>query len=226
MKNFKQKWIKRCEKKVTFNFIKNNVPTKRLQRLFAVACCKNVQRFIADEKSLNAINVAELYADGQVTKEELFVAHRDARITDATKNLGRRSRSVSQAAFVSSAFAASFSATSDAVNAANLAASYASITFYYTSYNVINYRSAEIKSQGEILEAILQHNFNKNWKNDTTTNLAKMIYDQKNWHDMPILADALEDAGCIDAEVLSYCRGKGLFFRGCKILDDLLELRK
>ena len=48
----------------------------------------------------------------------------------------------------------------------------------------------------------------------------------KNWHDFPMLADALEDTDCTDLKTLTYCRDKGPFFRSCRILDELLELRK
>ena len=42
-------------------------------------------------------------------------------------------------------------------------------------------------------------------------------------HDlMPILADALEESGCDDAEVLDHCRGPGPHVRGCWVADLVL----
>jgi len=36
---------------------------------------------------------------------------------------------------------------------------------------------------------------------------------------MPILADALQDAGCEDADILNHCRAAGLHVGGCWVLD-------
>jgi hypothetical protein len=40
---------------------------------------------------------------------------------------------------------------------------------------------------------------------------------------MPILGDALEDSGCTKETVLSHCRSEGPHFRGCWVVDLLLE---
>jgi hypothetical protein len=61
------------------------------------------------------------------------------------------------------------------------------------------------------------------WRTAAAVSVARDIYDQWAWGDMPILADALVDAGCDDAAVLCYCRGDGPFFRGCWVLDTILE---
>ena len=39
---------------------------------------------------------------------------------------------------------------------------------------------------------------------------------------MPILADALEDAGCTNQDILNHCRGGGEHVRGCWVVDLLL----
>jgi hypothetical protein len=60
------------------------------------------------------------------------------------------------------------------------------------------------------------------WRTRTTVALACSGYDERDWEAMPILGDALEEAGCDDASVLGYCRGDGPFFRGCWVLDAIL----
>jgi hypothetical protein len=60
------------------------------------------------------------------------------------------------------------------------------------------------------------------WNSDTIPNLAQAIYDERRFADLPILADALEDAGCTDREILDHCRGPGLHVCGCWAVDLLL----
>src|SRR5262249_40412108 len=54
------------------------------------------------------------------------------------------------------------------------------------------------------------------------TDLAKAIYEERTFDRLPILADALEAAGCVDGEILSHCRQPGPHVRGCWVLDFLL----
>ena len=57
----------------------------------------------------------------------------------------------------------------------------------------------------------------------TAVALATTIYDTKSFDLMPVLADALEDAGCSDAEILGHCRaGGGGHVRGCWVCDVIL----
>ena len=48
-------------------------------RLFAVWCARQVQHLMKDERSIKVIDVAERYANGQATEEELYVAGEGAR---------------------------------------------------------------------------------------------------------------------------------------------------
>jgi hypothetical protein len=66
-----------------------------------------------------------------------------------------------------------------------------------------------------------------NWltaQDGAVTRLARDIYDRRAFAEMPVLGDALEDAGCADEGILSHCRGGGLHARGCWLLDALLAL--
>lgn len=62
------------------------------------------------------------------------------------------------------------------------------------------------------------------WKNETLAKMARMIYDERRFTDMPLLADALEEAGCVDTTVLNHCREPGEHARGCWVVDLLLGL--
>jgi hypothetical protein len=60
------------------------------------------------------------------------------------------------------------------------------------------------------------------WNDGTIPKLAQGIYEERAFDRLPILADALEDAGCDDAELLAHCRGPGPHVRGCWVVDLLL----
>jgi len=61
------------------------------------------------------------------------------------------------------------------------------------------------------------------WRTATVVSLATAIYDDRAFDRLPILADALEDAGCTNADILNHCRQPGEHVRGCWALDLLLE---
>ncbi len=61
------------------------------------------------------------------------------------------------------------------------------------------------------------------WNNSTVPKIAQTIYDERVFDRMPILADALEEAGCTDADILNHCRKPGEHVRGCWVVDLLLD---
>jgi hypothetical protein len=60
------------------------------------------------------------------------------------------------------------------------------------------------------------------WNDGTVAKMAQTIYDEQRHEDLPILADALEDAGCGNGEMLTHCRAGGEHLRGCWVMDLLL----
>ena len=60
------------------------------------------------------------------------------------------------------------------------------------------------------------------WLNPAITALARGIYDSRAFDEMPILGDALEEAGCADEAILSHLRGSGPHARGCWVVNLLL----
>jgi hypothetical protein len=60
------------------------------------------------------------------------------------------------------------------------------------------------------------------WNDGTVVKLATAIYENRRFEDMPVLADALEEAGCDQPDLLSHLRGPGQHVRGCWVVDLLL----
>jgi hypothetical protein len=63
--------------------------------------------------------------------------------------------------------------------------------------------------------------FAPRWRSDTAAGLAEGIYQERAFDRLPILADALEEAGCDDERVLAHCRGPGRHARGCWVVDGV-----
>ncbi|WP_246523617.1 hypothetical protein [Gemmata palustris] len=63
---------------------------------------------------------------------------------------------------------------------------------------------------------------NPAWFTSTVLALATGIYEDRAFDRLPILADALQDAGCENADILNHCRSDGPHVRGCWVIDLLL----
>jgi hypothetical protein len=60
------------------------------------------------------------------------------------------------------------------------------------------------------------------WNDGTIPELAQSIYEQRAFDRLLVLADALEVAGCTNADILTHCRHAGPHVQGCWVLDLLL----
>jgi hypothetical protein len=60
------------------------------------------------------------------------------------------------------------------------------------------------------------------WLTPNVIELAKRIYDERSFDQMPLLGDALEATGCDDPEIVNHCRGSGTHVRGCWVVDLIL----
>jgi hypothetical protein len=65
--------------------------------------------------------------------------------------------------------------------------------------------------------------FSAGWRSDTVLALARQMDDSRDFSALPILADALQDAGCGSGEILDYCRGAGPHVRVCWVVDMVLD---
>jgi hypothetical protein len=65
--------------------------------------------------------------------------------------------------------------------------------------------------------------FDPSWRTNTAVTLARHVYEAREFSAMPILADALQDAGCENADILGHCRDpNGVHVRGCWVVDLVL----
>ena len=89
-------------------------------------------------------------------------------------------------------------------------------------------KAAEDRLQNVLIRDIFGNpfrpvSFNPTWRTDTAVSLARGMYDSRDFSAMPILADALQDAGCEDEQVLNHCRDANQpHVRGCWVCDLVL----
>jgi hypothetical protein len=87
-------------------------------------------------------------------------------------------------------------------------------------------RDAEQRAQADLVRDIFGNPFrpvaiDPSWLTATVVAMARGIYDDRAFDQLPILADALQDAGCEDANILDHCRRSGPHARGCWVIDLL-----
>ncbi len=64
--------------------------------------------------------------------------------------------------------------------------------------------------------------FDPGWRTHDVVGVARGIYDERAFDRLPILADALMDAGCDHEDILAHCRSEGTHVRGCWVVDLVL----
>jgi hypothetical protein len=168
-----------------------------------------VWHLLPDELSRSTVELAERYADQVVAKEELLVA---------------------EVAIISALNGRAVHAVGAAARAANEEVTCASAVAAWI---------ATIGSTGNIPKGEKRNHFAKmarefygppdgpiiadsRWLTSTVLDLARLIYDERAFDRLPILADALMDAGCDDEALLAHCRSDGPHVRGCWAIDLLL----
>lgn len=63
------------------------------------------------------------------------------------------------------------------------------------------------------------------WNDSIVLKISQSIYDNRTFEEMPILADALEEAGCTNKDILNHCRDNTIHAKGCHVLDLILGMR-
>jgi hypothetical protein len=221
-------WLACTDPTPMLEFLGEKASNRKL-RLFAVACCRRVWQLVDDEPSRTAVDVAERLADGQATNAE--------RRTAAVAGYPRKGPATIgwQAVACVVSLPAKHAADRTSHNSAS-ALGRASTTIPYkpTSSDNTAYFAAvaegeakERKAQTPLLRDIIGTPFRSvvfdpSWCMPEVVKLAQVMYDQRAFDRMPELADALEEAGCSDADILDHCRQPGEHVRGCWVVDLLL----
>jgi hypothetical protein len=201
------------------NFLRDRATDRKL-RLFACARGRSVWRHFTDERSREAILTAERFADGAATFADLLAAHRDAAdaVNEIPLSAGRRdsiTRRQADRNWGAKAAAEVARHAADPEWDVRTAARVVAWNKGATRYALSNHLR-------DIFSPFRSAPFDPAWLTSTVLAMACYAYDSGDFSAMPILADALQDAGCEDEEVLTHCRGESVHVCGCWVLDAIL----
>jgi hypothetical protein len=219
------------------------VTLQRKLRLFACGCCRRVWHLLPEGPYRRAVEAAEGHADGREHREALEVAGallRGVRLPYEPLTAEKLQRAVASATFLPDRaglgpFVGSALRTAWEVGEvvtlppAALTAAGPQSEAYLAGRRSPAYLT-EQRLRADLVRDVIPSPFEPvrfdsawlAWRHDTVVNLARSIYDEHRLADLLILADALEEAGCDNPEVLAHCRGPGPHLRGCWVLDLLL----
>ena len=190
--------------------------------LGACACCRTVENRYHLPEAKAALNHCELLADepnNNVIREELVRLSREFRSFGQSRGWVIEERNA-------------LNALADAIHLArtpeydDLAEYRASVC--HVGISLLEPSNVLRKTQlFRVLRCVFGDPFRpvaveSEWLTSTVIALATGIYSEKAFDRMPILADALQDAGCDSADVLDHCRGPGPHVRGCWVVDLVL----
>jgi hypothetical protein len=197
-------WLACADPQPMLAFLRGKASDRKL-RLFAVACARAVWDLLEDERCRHAVAVGERYADRQATEAELRAASETA--WQAVDSCPAEANYAAQSTVETSPY-------DGAVDGARHAAQ----------------DDMPLKDQCALLRDIFGNPFRPAhtdpawlaWNDGTVVKVAQGIYDERAFERLPILADALEGAGCDDADVLGHLRQECEHVRGCWPVDLIL----
>jgi hypothetical protein len=193
--------------------------SRRKRGLFVCACCRRLWPKLPDPRSRRVVEMAERFLDGGMSVEELLNAVAMARgvPNDRVKMKLFGGHRIME----SSPGAVAWCCLCIANNDPRLNQVHDEIASNSDDL------PAEWVAQSSLARCIFRNPFRfvdlePSWLTSTVVARTNGIYDEKAFDRMPILADALQDAGCDNADILDHCRSPGPHVRGCWVVDLVL----
>jgi hypothetical protein len=169
--------------------------SERKLRLVASACCRRLPYLMEDVRNQQAVEAMERYADRLIPKKEMKKARKAGRIPWLTSyDPGEEARQAIQA--------------------------------LHTFTTRERYRGlCEVIRDivGNPFRPVLIKHVWRTCNEQAVLRLARTIYEERRFQEMPILGDALEDAGCEEGMILEHCRSPLDHMPGCWVLDQVLQ---
>jgi hypothetical protein len=219
-----RQWLESTDPAWMLEFLGERASPRQL-RLFACACARRVLPLHPDDRLVALIEVGERLADGTAGEEERKAALAGIQAADPYDPSQQLRMSVRAAACTTLNESARESATwasKQAIQAAiadmrqRQRGSVASVSYI-----------PEHAAQAALVRCIFGNPHRParldptwlRWNDGTVPSIARSIYQERAFDRLPILADALEEAGCTDADILAHCRSRGEHVCGCWVVD-------
>jgi hypothetical protein len=239
-------WLACEESGVMLEYLRDRASERKL-RLFVCSCCRHVWHQL-EECSRDAVEIAERYSDGTASEVELLVAAQtveEARAQAAHSSAaGMSARHAAHLAayaihtrsvYVRTGGKYAPEAFSNRENFVILACIFVAeavsgmVRSQFRNIEIERVYEAEYARQAGVVRDIFGDpfrpgTFDAAWRTSTVLSLAKGMYESRDFSAMPILADALQDAGCDCEDILNHCRDEeAKHVRGCWVVDLVLE---
>jgi hypothetical protein len=206
----------------------------RRRRLFEVACARQVWDLLSTD-ARSAVLISERFADGLATEADLLASAVPLDMGAVTfrqharNAAGGASRGPHEGAHPGFYFpyrageTARSSAKATATRAAGPALPNHS-TAWHAAWTAA-FGRARAEQAGLVRDIFPPPGTSPaaepHWLTSTVVAMARQMYESRDFTPMPILADALQDAGCADELVLDHCRKPAPHVRGCWVVDLL-----
>lgn len=227
--------------------ITRTVGGRRRLRLFCCACCRQIWPLL-DDSGRRVVEMSEQFAQGLARKSALTLVWHQAQAVSGA-SMERMRRGVGD--YPADHLAATVNEIKLAHSLAQAAEWTASPRFAVRSAEIVSLvtASAVVQQRGELsqeenarsyeaaaarqcgpLRDIFGNPFRSvavdpgwlAWRGGLVTSMARKMSETGDFSDLPILADAVEEAGCASEDILVHCRQSGEHVRGCWLIDLLL----
>src|SRR5262245_46829571 len=181
----------------------------RKRRLYLVALCRHFWQQLDAPTGRAAIDAAEAFADGRLSVDELRGAH-------ATHLQGHLSYVIERGG------KRSIRTRGGLLSGCALTAADPTVCQLVPTWHRSVARVA-----ADLLRDIFGHRVrppgeSARWQTADVLGVARGIYEEKAFDRLPVLGDALMDAGCAAEAVLAHCQSAGPHVRGCWVVDWVL----
>ena len=231
-------WTNEFRMTFVVDYLEQHANERKL-RLFASACCRRVWDLLSVPAAQRIVELSDALADGADASAELRALHESSDFVEldalAQEDAPRADVRISACGLDALRCARSLAARDgfDLYLIVQNTSRDLTKDFVRSSWNYQIGRSpgpdaAEFAFKERLLHDIFGNpfrpvSFNPAWRTDTAVSLARTMYDSREFGAMPILADALQDAGCEDEQVLHHCRDANqVHVRGCWVCDLVL----
>jgi hypothetical protein len=212
-------WLACTDPKLMLEFLRDKASDRKL-RLFGCACCRRLWTSLVDDRSRLAVVIAEQFADGFVGKGELQKAHDSAlavakgpfRVGDSIWSGGKYSFAARMVRITTARRLPLAELVNSTLSGCGLNQD--------KQPGVVSHFLRDLF--GNPFRPVTIDRTWLMWNAAAVVKLARNIYDDRAFDSLPILADALEEAGCHDDDILNHCRQPGPHVCGCWVVDFLL----